>query len=42
LGALCIAAAPEWDDKNKLFRNLLFWGMGMSVFAAVISFIFWR
>jgi len=42
LGALCIAAAPEWDDKNKLFRNLLFWGMGMSIFAAVISFIFWR
>ena len=42
LGALCIAAAPEWDDKNKLFRNLLFWGMGMSVFAAVISFVFWR
>ncbi len=42
LGALCIAAAPEWEDRNKLFRKLLIWGMAMSVFAAVISFIFWR
>jgi Na+/H+ antiporter NhaD/arsenite permease-like protein len=42
LGALCIAAAPEWEDRNKLFRNLLIWGTAMSVFAAVISFIFWR
>lgn len=42
LGALCIASAPAWEDKNKLFRNLLFWGMSMSVFAAIVSFIFWR
>lgn len=42
LGALCIAAAPEWEDRNKLFRKLLIWGMSMSVFAAAISFIFWR
>ena len=42
LGALCIAAAPEWEDRNKLFRKLLIWGMAMSVFAAVISFLFWR
>ena len=42
LGALCIAAAPEWEDRNKLFRKLLIWGMAMSVFAAFISFIFWR
>ncbi len=42
LGALCIASAPEWEDKNVLFRKLLIWGLSMSVFAAVISFIFWR
>ncbi|NPV91807.1 MAG: C4-dicarboxylate ABC transporter [Firmicutes bacterium] len=42
LGALCIAAAPEWEDKNKLFRNLLIWGVSMAAFAALISFIFWR
>ena len=42
LGALCIANAPEWEDKNKFFRQLLIWGMGMSVFAAVLSFAFWR
>lgn len=42
LGALCIAAAPEWEDRNKLFRKLLIWGMAMAGFAAIISFLFWR
>jgi Na+/H+ antiporter NhaD/arsenite permease-like protein len=42
LGALCIAAAPEWEDRNQLFRKLLTWGIAMSVFASFISFLFWR
>ena len=41
LGALCIAAAPEWEDRNKLFQKLLIWGISMSVFASLISFLFW-
>ena len=41
-GAMCIANSPHWEDKNKLFRNLLIWGVSMSVGAAIISFILWR
>jgi hypothetical protein len=42
LGALCIAAAPEWEDRSVLFRKLLIWGLSMSVFAALLCLIFWR
>lgn len=42
LGALCVAQAPAWVNKTKLFRQLLLWGVSMSVFAALISFLFWR
>ncbi len=40
LGALCIACAGEHEDKAKLFRNLLIWGLSMSVVGAIICYIF--
>ena len=41
LGALCIANAAV-DDKAKgiLFRNLLFWGLGMSVVGGFVCYVF--
>lgn len=33
-GALCLATAASTVDKGKLFRNLLIWGLSMSVVAA--------
>lgn len=40
LGALCIACAGEHEDKAKLFRNLLIWGLSMSVVGAIVCWIF--
>lgn len=40
LGALCIASAGEHEDKTKLFRNLLIWGLSMSVVGAVVCYFF--
>jgi di/tricarboxylate transporter len=40
LGALCIACAGEHEDKAKLFRNLLIWGLSMSVVGAVVCYVF--
>jgi di/tricarboxylate transporter len=39
LGALCIASAPDWEDKNVLFRNLLIWGIAMAVVAGLLAFV---
>ena len=39
LGALCIASAAEHEDKAKLFRNLLLWGLAMSIVGAVICYV---
>lgn len=39
LGALCIASAAAHEDKSKLFRNLLFWGLSMSIVGAVVCYI---
>ena len=41
LGALCIANAAV-DDKAKgiLFRNLLFWGLSMSIVGGVVCYVF--
>jgi hypothetical protein len=38
-GALCIACAAEHEDKAKLFRSLLFWGLSMSVVGAVLCYV---
>jgi Na+/H+ antiporter NhaD/arsenite permease-like protein len=40
LGALCIASAPEEDDKAKLFRRLLIWGLSMTLAAGVLAYVF--
>ncbi len=40
LGALCIACAGDHEDKAKLFRNLLMWGLSMSVVGGAICYIF--
>ncbi|WP_371371547.1 SLC13 family permease [Sporomusa aerivorans] len=40
LGALCIACAGEHEDKAKLFRNLLIWGLAMSVVGAIVCYVF--
>ena len=40
LGALCIASAGEHEDKGKLFRKLLIWGLSMSVVAGIVCYVF--
>lgn len=40
LGALCIACAGEHENKQKLFRNLLIWGLSMSVVGAFACLLF--
>ncbi len=40
LGALCIACAAESEDKAKLFRDLLIWGLSMSIVGAIICWLF--
>jgi len=40
LGALCIACAGEHEDKAKLFRKLLMWGLSMSIVGAVACLLF--
>ena len=40
LGALCIACAGEHEDKAKLFRKLLIWGLSMSVVGAIACWLF--
>jgi Na+/H+ antiporter NhaD/arsenite permease-like protein len=40
LGALCLAAASEVENKAKLFRGLLIWGFLMAAFGALIIYIF--
>ncbi|MCX7779485.1 MAG: SLC13 family permease [Negativicutes bacterium] len=39
LGALCIACAAEHEDKAKLFRNLMLWGLSMSVVGAIVCYV---
>ncbi len=40
LGALTIASADKNENRTKLFRNLLIWGMSMSLVGAVLAFVF--
>lgn len=40
LGALCIACAGAHEDKAKLFRKLLIWGLSMSIVGAAICYVF--
>ena len=38
-GAVCVACAGESEDKGKLFRQLLIWGLSMSVVGAIICYV---
>jgi hypothetical protein len=38
-GAVFIANAGPGADKPKLFRNMLIWGLSMSVVGAVVSWL---
>ena len=38
-GALCLATAASTVDKGKLFRNLLIWGLSMSVVGGVVCLL---
>jgi len=40
LGALCIACAGEHENKQRLFRNLLIWGLSLSIVGALACFLF--
>ena len=40
LGAICIANAAPHEDKNKLFRYLMIYGLSMSVFGAIVCYVF--
>lgn len=40
LGALCIAALPVEDDPRRLFRQLLTWGLAMTVVGALFCQLF--
>ena len=39
LGALALAAAPEKVDKNKLYRNLMIWGLSIAVIGSIVSWL---
>jgi Di- and tricarboxylate transporters len=39
LGALCIASAGDHEDKGKLFRNLLIWGLSMAVVSGIVCYL---
>ncbi len=39
IGALCIAALPSEADGRKLFNQLLWWGLSMTVVGAIICWV---
>ena len=39
LGALCIANAAAHEDKGRLFRNLLLWGLSMSIVGGIVCYV---
>ncbi len=40
LGALCIANAPPGEDRDRLFRRLLYYGLSMSLVSALVCWFF--
>jgi di/tricarboxylate transporter len=40
LGALCIASAAAHEDRDRLFRRLLIYGLAMSVVGALVCYLF--
>ncbi len=42
LGALCIANAAPNEDKQKLFKHLLWYGLSMTLFGALVCYLFFE
>lgn len=40
LGALCLAALPNSQSRSQLFRQLLGWGLSMTVLGALLAWVF--
>jgi Na+/H+ antiporter NhaD/arsenite permease-like protein len=40
IGALCIASAPASENREKLFNQMLVWGLSMAVIGAVFCYVF--
>lgn len=40
LGAICIACLSPEENKNKLFKNLMLWGLSMAFVGAGLSYLF--
>ncbi|GIW36001.1 MAG: hypothetical protein KatS3mg073_0146 [Meiothermus sp.] len=40
LGALCLAALPNSQSRSQLFRQLLGWGLSMTVAGALLAWVF--
>lgn len=40
LGALCIANAPPGEDRDRLFRRLLYYGLSMALVSAIVCWLF--
>jgi di/tricarboxylate transporter len=40
IGALCVAAAVQTEDRRALFNKVLAWGLSMSVVGALVSWVF--
>lgn len=40
LGALCIAAIPEEEARQKVFTRLFIWGLAMSVVGGILAILF--
>ncbi len=40
LGALCIANAGSHEDRDKLFRRLLYYGLSMALVGALVCYVF--
>lgn len=40
IGALCIASAPAVENRQRLFNQMLAWGMAMTVVGAGMCFVF--
>jgi hypothetical protein len=40
LGALCIANAGAHEDRDKLFRRLLYYGLSMALVGALVCYVF--
>jgi prolipoprotein diacylglyceryltransferase len=38
-GAICVACAGESNDKGKLFRQLMIWGLSMCVVGGIICYV---